>query len=164
MQAANRWNAWILCVAGAVSATGCNVVDASKSLFATNANPTANASVAGPTAVVEYRSSNGATKSVAVPVDGDDFHVQQLMDKTGAFRKFSRSEVELQRKTPQGRQTKMSVSYDRGNRRIEPQCDYQVLPGDVLVVTEDPTNLLDDMLGKVSPTKKKSSVKGSIRG
>ena len=163
MPAANRFNAWVLCFLGGFLATGCSVLDANKSLFSTAASAPA-VEKNGPTAMVEYRTANGDTKSVTVPVAGDEFHVQQLMDKANAWRKFSRVEVELRRQTPQGRQTKMAVSYDRGKKRVDPQCDYQVQAGDVLVVTEDPSNVIDDMMGAVNPFKKKSPAKGTIRG
>jgi len=139
-------------------AVGCNALDADKAVFAdarakgamsASSPPGPNAS--RPSATVEFRSPSAAPQPVKIALEGDAFHVQQAMEKAGAWKKYSRMNVELTRKTPQGRWTKMAVSCDRGKRKVDPQCDYQILPGDVLIIKEDPSTIVDDMLSKVSP-------------
>jgi hypothetical protein len=134
-------------------AMGCNALDADRSLFAdARAKSAAAASdPAAPNATVEFHAASGAPQPVKVLLEGESFHVQQALEKSGAWKKYSRMNVELARKTPQGRWTKMAVSCDRSKRKVDPQCDYQIWPGDVLIVKEDPTTIVDDMLARVGP-------------
>lgn len=149
------WGSWSLLVSVGLVATGCTAVDTNRADFAqANSVPDSRA-----TMTVEYRPSGGKPQAVKVPVGGEDFRVQQALDKSGAWKKFNRIDVALTRQTPQGRSTKMAVSHDKGKRRVEPQCDYQVLPGDTLVVTEDPTTVLDEMLNRVGPFGRRAGVK-----
>jgi hypothetical protein len=132
---------------------GCNAVDADKSLFAdprAKAGPMQESSAAS----VEFHPTGGKPLAVKVAIEGDSLHAQQALDKSAAWNKYGRMNVELARKTPQGRWTKMAVSCDRNARKVEPQCDYQIQPGDVLIVKEDPTTIVDDMLDRVGPLRK----------
>lgn len=149
------WGSWSLLVALGLLGNGCNAVDANRSVFG-QAN---SAAESGATMTVEYRSGSGKPQAVKVPVSGEDFRVQQALDKSGAWKKFNRIDLALTRQTPQGRMTKMAVSHDKGKRTVDPQCDYQVLPGDTLVVTEDPTTVLDEMLNRVGPFGRRGGAK-----
>ncbi len=146
---------WICCLAASMAGVGCNAIDSSKGLL-TNAQPVAEN---GPMVTIEYRAEKQTPQAVRIPLEGENVHVQQALDKAGAWKKFNRAEIELSRQTPQGRHTKMAVTHDRGKRRIDPQCDYQIWPGDTLIVTEDPSTVVDDMLERVGPFGKKAHKK-----
>lgn len=73
-------------------------------------------------------------------------HVQQALEQAGAYKKFRRIEVQLVRPLPTGDFHRIPCEYDRGTKRITPEYDYALLPGDRIVVKEDPTNIVDDML------------------
>lgn len=94
---------------------------------------------------IEFRADGGRPERKAMPLQGE-MHVQDVMQKSGGFRRFGRAQIELARKTPTGNAHKMKVSYDRSSLKVDPQTDYQVKPGDLLIITEDPTNIFTDML------------------
>lgn len=94
---------------------------------------------------IEFRADGGRPERKAMPLQGE-MHVQDVMQKSGGFRRFGRAQIELARKTPTGNAHKMRVSYDRSSLKVDPQTDYQVKPGDLLIITEDPTNIFTDML------------------
>ena len=73
-------------------------------------------------------------------------HVQEALDQVGAAKKFRRIQVELVRPLPSGQFHRITCEYDLGTKRVTPEFDYALLPGDRLVVKEDPTNMFDDML------------------
>jgi hypothetical protein len=94
---------------------------------------------------VELTSSSSKTTVVKVPV-GADATVQKVLEQSGALRKFSRVELVLARALPDGNWHRMDVDYDRRQRLVQSETDYHVRPGDRLLVKEDPSTILDDML------------------
>jgi hypothetical protein len=56
----------------------------------------------------------------------------------------------------------MAVEYDRGTRRVKAEFDYAILPGDRILVTEDTTGPLGEMLESswLSPLKTLRNTKG----
>ena len=60
--------------------------------------------------------------------------------------KFRRMDLELYRPLPNGGWHKMRLEYDRGNKQVPPEFDYSLLPGDRVIVTEDPRTIVDDIL------------------
>jgi hypothetical protein len=73
-------------------------------------------------------------------------HVQQALEQTGAAKKFRRIEVELVRPLPSGGFHRIACDYDRANKQVTPEFDYALLPGDRIMVKEDPSTIVDDML------------------
>jgi hypothetical protein len=73
-------------------------------------------------------------------------HVQEALEQTGAMKKFRRIEVELVRPLPSGQFHRIVCEYDVGTKQVTPEFDYALLPGDRLIVKEDPSNMFDDML------------------
>jgi hypothetical protein len=84
----------------------------------------------------------------------DVTYVQQALDQTKALKKFRRVRLELYRELPQGGGHKIPVQYDRGKKRIDPATDYAIHPHDRIVVTEDTSTVLDDMLESLGATNK----------
>jgi hypothetical protein len=71
--------------------------------------------------------------------------VQEALEKTGALKKFQRFDLELYRPLPGDRWHRMVLEFDRGSHCVPPECDYAVLPGDRIIVIEDPHSMLDDL-------------------
>lgn len=94
---------------------------------------------------VELKSSSGKVQVGHLDL-APDATVQSVLDKTKANRKYSRATIDLQRKLPSGEWHKMTVEYDSGSRHVDPLHDYHVQPGDRVVVTEDTTSGIEDLM------------------
>ena len=150
------------------------------SMFKEQATPKLNAEVtpgpapsAAPAAkfVVEIRPEKGKPQAVEKPLAEQTF-VQSALEQTGALKKFKRAFVEVYRPLPSGGWHKMNLEFDRENHRVPPEYDYAVLPGDRIIVTEDTSNLMDDVIERamkplgLTPPKKKDPIseRYEIRG
>jgi hypothetical protein len=94
---------------------------------------------------VELKSASGKVQVGHLDL-APDATVQSVLEKTKANRKYSRSTIELQRKLPSGEWHKMGVDYDSGASRVDPLHDYHVQPGDRVVVSEDTTSGIEDLM------------------
>lgn len=72
--------------------------------------------------------------------------VQQMLVQSGAFKKYRRIEVEVIRPLPNGGAHKIPCEYDRETRQINPESDYALMPGDRVIVKEDPSTIVDDIM------------------
>jgi hypothetical protein len=72
--------------------------------------------------------------------------VQQLLVQSGALKKYRRIEVELLRPLQNGGSHKIPCEYDLATKQINPENDYALMPGDRVVVKEDPSTIIDDMM------------------
>jgi hypothetical protein len=113
---------------------------------------------------VEIRPESGKAKSVEKPLT-EPIHVQTAIEQTGAAKKFARAEIALFRPLPSGGWHKMTLEYDRESHSIPPEYDYAVLPGDRIVVVEDSTTVIDDVMQRalkplgINPPKKKDELR-----
>jgi hypothetical protein len=98
--------------------------------------------------VVEIHPENGKPQSVEKPLT-ETTHVQSALEQTGADKKFGRAIVEVYRPLPTGGWHKMTLEFDHRTKRVPPEYDYAVLPGDRIVVTEDPRTVADDFMERV---------------
>ena len=80
---------------------------------------------------------------------GEAMHVQDALEATGAHKKYKRFFLELMRPMPSGGWHEMTLAYDRPSKRVAPEFDYAVLPGDRIVITQDPSTLFDDIVEPV---------------
>jgi hypothetical protein len=143
------------------------------SLFKEQATPKLNAEMTpgpAPTAppsakfVVEIRPDKGKPRAVEKPL-ADQTYVQTALEQTGALKKFDRATVEIYRPLPSGGWHKMSLEFDHESHRVPPEYDYAVLPGDRIVVTEDTTTIMDDVMERalkplgINPPKKKDPIR-----
>ena len=150
------------------------------SMFKEQATPKLNAEVTsgdapvGPQApkyVVEIRPDKEKPKAVEKQL-AEPIHIQDALEQTGAIKKFERSLVELYRPLPSGGWHKMHLEFDRDKKRVPPEYDYAVLPGDRIIVTEDTTTFMDDVMERalkplgINPPKKADPLKEryQIRG
>jgi hypothetical protein len=97
---------------------------------------------------VELRSASGKSEGLARPLTGQ-LSVQEALEQTRAAKKFKRFNLELYRPLSGGRWHRMVLEYDRAGRRVPPETDYSLLPGDRLVVVEDATTVIDDVVNGV---------------
>lgn len=86
-------------------------------------------------------SPQGAERSLT-----ESITLQQALEQAGAFKKFRRIEVELVRSLPNGGIHRIPCEYDRKTKRMNPEFDYALLPGDKLLVKEDTSTIIDDMI------------------
>lgn len=96
---------------------------------------------------VVIKDAAGKTTRTTLPLDKQQ-HIQDLLVQSGALRQFTRMDLALLRTTPTGGKQRMNVEFDRSKRAVEMQYDYFIMPGDVLLVTEDPSTIVDDMIKK----------------
>jgi hypothetical protein len=141
----------LLCVAG----TGCTTLGKT-SLWGSNAEVVKESAAInpGPAAppgkfIVEMRTAGGkataAEHSISGPINAHD-----ALNQAKALKQFSRMKIELVRPLPSGGWHRMPLDYDRSIKRIAAESDYAILPGDRIIVTEDSSNILTDMLESAS--------------
>lgn len=118
---------------------GCTMISASARKEAVATQPTATQ------CTVDFRASKRPPEVSHVDIPADAT-VQHVLNKSGAFRRFARLKIDLYRQTPQGAWHRMEVEYDRGSKTVETMHDYHMRPGDRLVVAEDTTDGLDDVM------------------
>lgn len=94
---------------------------------------------------VIFQPENGKAEQLERTLSGQ-LHVQDALSQVGAAKKYRRFTVELWRKLPSGGIHKIPLEYDRGNKRVTPEFDYALMPGDRIVLREDPSTIIDDML------------------
>ena len=99
--------------------------------------------------IVEFRGGS-RNKTVTVPVSAET-RVQDALEVSRATSKFRNLSVFVIRATPQGPQPalKMACRFDRKERRIGFESDYAVLPGDRIVVSEDHSRKIDQIVSSV---------------
>src|SRR3954464_14986055 len=121
------------------------------SMFKEQATPKLSAEVThgpqpdGPPAArytVEIRPETGKPKSVEKPLT-EPIHIQMAIEQSGAAKKFDRALISVYRPLPSGGMHKMDLEFDPKSHRVAPEYDYAVLPGDRIVVTEDPRGFMD---------------------
>lgn len=101
--------------------------------------------------IVEFRDSDGRKVGATEKPMSGQVHVQEALKETRALNKWNRCKLDLIRQLPAGGEHRMKVEYGLSNKRVDPENDYQLHPGDRIVVTEDTTTPLDELLQKLSP-------------
>lgn len=125
-----------------VVATGCTTISpAGQGLLATADRQPAATSQGS--VVVEIRSGK-KPHIVEVPFQ-PEMHVQDAVQQSRALRKMRRMEIVVVRTTPDGRRQKLESRLDPATRRVPPQFDYLLYPGDHVIVSHDPTGPFEKM-------------------
>ena len=109
------------------------------------AHSPAEASDDGPKYFIEFRDDGRKPKLIPIPLASVTY-VQQALEQSGAFKRYRRAKIELYRQLPQGGGHKLPIEYDRGERRVPSGSDYALHPNDRIVITEDTSTIVDDML------------------
>ncbi|HIA18268.1 MAG TPA: hypothetical protein EYN70_02415 [Planctomycetaceae bacterium] len=104
------------------------------------------------TCVVHVTSYAGKGRRLQVPIT-DGMTVQDIVQAVKVRKLFARINIELQRPVANSHKPlKMPVTVDGFGKRVNPAYNYAIRSGDVLVISEDPSNTFDDMLdGVLSP-------------
>jgi len=114
---------------------------------------------------VELHPLNGQPTRVQRTITGP-ITAQQALKDTEAMKQFRRSTLELHRPLANGAVHRMTVEYDRAAKMVAPEFDYSLQPGDRLIVKEDASTVLDDVLdqtlGQYNP-KKVAGAKGRTK-
>jgi hypothetical protein len=101
---------------------------------------------------VVLQPARGKPKVMQVPITEGDT-VQTALDHSKAAKRFRRVNIHVLR-SPRGQADlpgqvqKMQVEYDRKHDEVEIEYDYALYPNDRVVVEEDPSTILDDMVEK----------------
>jgi hypothetical protein len=98
---------------------------------------------------VEVQPAKGKPTAKEQPLAGH-LTVQEALEHTKANKKFRKFKLELYRPLPDGRTHSMVLQYDRKNKCVDPEYDYAIQAGDRLVVVEDTSTVLDEMLDAMS--------------
>lgn len=117
--------------------------------------------------IVEFRDSGGRGKAAEFNIEGP-LTAHDALQNAKATKQFGRMTVELVRPLPGGGWHRMPVEYDRTIRRVPAECDYAILPGDRLIVTEDTSTILNDMMKSaddlfMTPQKSGKTKSGTFR-
>jgi hypothetical protein len=83
-----------------------------------------------------------------LPLPGT-MHVQEVLEQNGLVKRFRRMNIQVVRATG-GDRAKLDIKYDHSTRSVDPLYDYAIHPSDHLIVTEDTTTALDDMLNSLA--------------
>lgn len=95
--------------------------------------------------MVEFRYKKKSPKLQRIEI-AEDTTVQTVLKKSGALKKFARMDIEIYRPLPQGGTHRMEVTYDRAAHRVDSMHDYQIRHGDRVVVIEDTSTVIDDVM------------------
>jgi protein involved in polysaccharide export with SLBB domain len=82
--------------------------------------------------------------------------VGDALEKAKANKRFRRATVDIQR-THNGITHKMPVDFSNGNHRVSHSTNYALHPRDRVLVTEDTSTIVDDLMQKVLGTSPKRS-------
>jgi hypothetical protein len=80
--------------------------------------------------------------------------VQTALDHSKATKRFRRMDIHVLRTSPgrgssPGRVQKMNVKFNRPRRKVEIDHDYALYPNDRVVIEEDTSTILDELVEKV---------------
>jgi hypothetical protein len=88
------------------------------------------------------------TKDVYTGSITENLTVQSALEQAGAIKSFSNAKVDLFRIIPNSPQPlKMACDFQPGKKIIKYEQDYQILPGDRLVVTSE-KNAVEKIMGR----------------
>jgi hypothetical protein len=102
---------------------------------------------------IEVRPDGKRAEINQIPLNGAP-RIQEVLEQTKLVKRFRRMDIVLMRVGGDERH-KLDSRYDHSKGWVNPLYDYQLHPGDHLVVTEDTSNVFDDVLGSLTPMKKR---------
>ena len=107
-----------------------------------------------PRCTIVMQPEKGRPEAVQVPLS-EGATVQTVLDQSKAMKRFRRMNVYVLRKpamdgkSPREPQ-KMSVEFKRSGRQVEFDHDYALHPNDRIVVEENTSSMVDDMVGTMA--------------
>ena len=115
--------------------------------------PTATAGQPTASITIEVRADGKKPEIGQIPLNGSP-RIQEVLEQSGLVKKFRRMDIVVMRAIGDQRQ-KLESKYDHSEGFVSPLYDYQLHPGDHLVVTEDTSTVFDDMLNSLAQRGKK---------
>ncbi|WP_425618495.1 hypothetical protein NA78x_002202 [Anatilimnocola sp. NA78] len=119
--------------------------------------------------IVEMRTVGGKATATEHTISGP-LNAHDALVQAKANKEFRRMNIELVRPLPSGGWHRMPVEFDRSIKRVAAETDYAILPGDRLIVTEDASNMMTDMMDSAtqgnifsSPPKSGKTKHGTFR-
>jgi len=108
------------------------------------------AAAPAPTYTIEIHPERGEVGTKTVPL-GEQSYVQNAVDESGALRRFRRIKIQVVRKgnVAGHKMAKMEVDFDNGRRQVPMQSDYALHPGDRVMIIEDSSSIVDDVMGRL---------------
>lgn len=100
---------------------------------------------------IEYKPSGGKSKVQEMPLE-PGMTVGDAVAKTKAHKKFRRIQVDLQRTPKNGMAHKMPIDFDNGSNKVGHSTNYDLHPNDRVIITEDTTTILDDLMSQYVPS------------
>ena len=149
-----RWLTASFLMLASISGSGCQTISASISpLFGVSSEASVsdgNSQIQpSRTVTVEFYPNRGRPKRTEVAFQ-DGMVAEDVLQKTGALRRFRRETIQVARFAPSGNDpVKMEVHYDRAKKQITPGTNYAIHPGDRIMVTQDTTTMVDDLMGSL---------------
>jgi hypothetical protein len=135
-----------------VACCGCTAMPNVASLAFVGADKTEDTSSisTAATCTVELRSRTRRPTTIQVPL-APTTRVQDVLDASRASSRFRNLDVVIVRPTPNASEPtlKLACRFDRRTRRIGLESDYNVLPGDRVIVREDTSGGLDKVMGSM---------------
>ncbi|MBC7854933.1 MAG: hypothetical protein IAF94_15990 [Pirellulaceae bacterium] len=98
-----------------------------------------------PTVNIIFQPESGRPERLEQPLT-EATTVQQMLVQSGSYQKYRRIEVEIDRPLASGGFHKIPCEYDRETKQISPESDYALMPGDRVIVTQDTSTIIDDMM------------------
>lgn len=136
-----------------LAANGCATFNLTKSDSAPPVAKVAEAYPPVPMIAVECHSASGKVKVEELPLE-EGMTVSEALEKTKANKRFRRAFVDVQR-THNGNTHKMPIDFNNGNNRVSHSTDYALHPRDRVMVREDSSTIVDDLMQKVLGTSPK---------
>ena len=126
--------------------SGCAALHANPSMDLTDASVVPASEGGTKTAAIslEVRASRGRPETQQLPLQGA-MHVQDVLEQTNLTRRFRRMEIHVMRPIDDTL-ARLDIRYEHQAGRVDPLYDYALHPGDHLVVIEDTSTILTDML------------------
>jgi hypothetical protein len=101
--------------------------------------------------VIVVKQANGRDPVATTIPYNPSMVVDEALAKSGGKSWFGRSKIQVVRGSENGETLKMDVEYDNSEDRVEPLYNYALHAGDRVIVEEDKSNALTDMLDQLNP-------------
>ena len=104
-----------------------------------------------PSVKVSIKGKFSRTKKLTLPLE-DGMTLQDVLTETKVTRRYRDMEINVMRVTPQsnGMAVPLQAEYDTVHNRVGVLHDMALYPGDHIMIVEEVSSPLDDMLGSVT--------------
>ncbi|MFT5525200.1 MAG: hypothetical protein ACI9G1_002934 [Pirellulaceae bacterium] len=100
--------------------------------------------------IVVKKSANKEPVATTIP-HNPAMVVDEALEKSGGKNWFGRAKIQIVRNSQVGEKLKMDVEYNNSSKQVEPLYDYALRAGDRVIVEEDNSNALTDLIDQLNP-------------